>query len=85
MQWLPNGEIGLKMKRELKVGMRGRVYGFDTAGVNRTGLIVDVVGFITYDWLNVISISRDHKFKIHCRQFIPFKERKPLRERDLGE
>lgn len=67
------------MKRELKAGMRGRVYGCDVAGVNRTERVVEIIEISGDHWVFAVLVN-EVKIKIHRRQFVPFKERKSLRE-----
>lgn len=71
------------MKRELKVGMRGRIYGMSQTGIDVHLRKCVIHSIINEHWVNVIidSISSQNStLTIHRRQFVPFKEKKKPRE-----
>lgn len=71
--------------RELKVGMRGRVYGYSVVNA-KISIISSNRASITHiypdGWLDIEieSLSKKEKGFIHALQFRPFKPKKPLRE-----
>lgn len=66
--------------KEFKVGMRGKVYGYSSEGRALYGLPVVIEMLRTVVILEVRCEKEKRIHMVHRRQFIPFKQKKPLRE-----